>query len=254
MNEPDLAPLDPDVRELLDLERTPDPPSPGAKGRVWERVQESLLPGPPPGPAIPAAEVATASSGAALTVGALIVGAAVLVGVLGLPGPEEEAEPSAPNVHVRSLLPATVPAVLPDPPHVATPGVDDPTPEPEAGPAAVEPLSEPVAEPNVTRTATVQRPKRDAPDRLEEERRLLDGGRRALRDGRASDALDAVAAHKARYPRGKLVEEREALRIRAFDRMGKATLAREVALRFLARYPSSIHRDIVERIVGSKEP
>ena len=87
-------------------------------------------------------------------------------------------------------------------------------------------------------------------DRLTHWRRLLDEARAALSGGRAGAALEAARAHKQRFPRGALVEERESVWIRALARAGRVDEARKRAQRFFSRYPRSIYRAAVERSVG----
>ncbi|MFO0748969.1 MAG: hypothetical protein U1F43_25380 [Myxococcota bacterium] len=64
--------------------------------------------------------------------------------------------------------------------------------------------------------------------------------RRDRRPGAAND-------HARRFARGALAEEREVLRIRALAASGRAADARSAADAFRARWPKSIHRDVVDR-------
>ena len=47
------------------------------------------------------------------------------------------------------------------------------------------------------------------------------------------------------------MEEREALGIRALDKLGRRDASRAAARAFMKRYPTSIHGLAVERILGS---
>ena len=58
--------------------------------------------------------------------------------------------------------------------------------------------------------------------------------------------------HAARFRKGRLAEERDALRIRALDKLGKRDASRAAARAFTKRYPKSIHRLAVERVLGSE--
>lgn len=81
---------------------------------------------------------------------------------------------------------------------------------------------------------------------LAAERAALAEGAVALRKGDAVAALAAVRRHRARFPAGRMIEEREVLRIRALvaaDRLGDARAAADV---FRARFPRSVFRGAVE--------
>jgi hypothetical protein len=79
------------------------------------------------------------------------------------------------------------------------------------------------------------------PDR-EAERRLIDRCTAALARGDAEGALLAAREHARRFRGGALVEEREALTIRALRMLRRTSEADARARSFLARWPSSIHR------------
>ncbi|MCC6747617.1 MAG: hypothetical protein IT371_08170 [Deltaproteobacteria bacterium] len=125
---------------------------------------------------------------------------------------------------------------------------------PTAGAAHVEAKPNPPVRPSARETAPVGRWPRtrrgsagsgppagpiDA-DTLAAERALLDGVRHALGKGALEEALAGLAEHGERFPRGVLVEEREALAILAQLRSGALSLARRRAARFHARYPQSM--------------
>jgi hypothetical protein len=78
---------------------------------------------------------------------------------------------------------------------------------------------------------------------LREEQRLLDTARDAIVRGEPEGALVPTASHAARFPRGVLAEERDALRIRALARLGRLDEARESFARFRAAYPHSFLLD-----------
>lgn len=71
------------------------------------------------------------------------------------------------------------------------------------------------------------------------ELRLLEPARRNIAGGNFSAALSAILRHQREYPRGQLVEEREALRVRALWGMGARSEAQSAAVRFRQRYPHS---------------
>ncbi|MCB9549952.1 MAG: hypothetical protein H6706_29440 [Myxococcales bacterium] len=75
---------------------------------------------------------------------------------------------------------------------------------------------------------------------LAAERALLAGVAAALRRGDGAEALRGVDGHRARFPRGRLVEEREALAVRALVLAGRHDEARAAAEAFAARFPDSL--------------
>ena len=245
MTERNTEELDPDVRSLLDAERAPESPPAGASERVWERVRESVS-APPAGP--PAGAVGSGALPVALTT----LGVVAVVGavVVGLSGDEQSHDrpPLPPQAPVEALVdPLVAPVTDLEPATVAVIPV-----------APTQEIAE-AREPVDLEPAAPARPKRAERGRSADkaalqssEQELLDRGRRALREGRAAVALQVAEEHRARFRRGRLVEEREALRIRSLDRLGRGDASREAARAFLKRYPSSIHRLAVERVLGSE--
>jgi hypothetical protein len=90
--------------------------------------------------------------------------------------------------------------------------------------------------------ARTERPRDEGgPDR-EAERRLIDRCTAALARGDAEGALLAAREHARRFRAGALVEEREALTIRALRMLRRTSEADARTRSFLARWPTSIHR------------
>ncbi len=85
---------------------------------------------------------------------------------------------------------------------------------------------------------------------LNAERRLLDVARGALERGEPAVALDATTKHQRLFPGGVLVQEREAMAIRALAMLGRFTEARARAARFRVRFPDSILWPAIESAVG----
>jgi hypothetical protein len=81
---------------------------------------------------------------------------------------------------------------------------------------------------------------------LAAERSLVDRARTALGRGQSADALAALDTHAARYPHGRLSEEREALAVDALARSGRMDLALARAARFRTSYPNSVFRGVVD--------
>ena len=246
MNDAESTGLDADILSLLEAERSPELAPAESKERVWERVQETLaLPPVASGP--PETAVLT-GSGAATVVGYVVVVGIIAAAVVSQTQPQIASYNPPPEASVQKLMeprPQAASTLPPMVPVVVTP--------PER---LEEAATAPVAQSAPAPTSGVRAPgrARRAPSTTssaEAERSLLDQGRRALREGRANAALSVADEHRARFPRGRLVEEREALRIRALDRLGRRDASRAAARDFMKRYPSSIHGLAVERILGS---
>jgi hypothetical protein len=86
---------------------------------------------------------------------------------------------------------------------------------------------------------------------LAAERELLDRARRALARGDTPDAERALELHTRRHPNGLLLEEREALAIKALMDVGRAEEARRRAGKFKERYPRSLFGPAVEEAIGT---
>jgi hypothetical protein len=86
---------------------------------------------------------------------------------------------------------------------------------------------------------------------LAAEQALLDVARAALSRGDAQGAIEAAQRHAEEYPKGQLVEEREAILIRALVQVGAAEEARTRALRFHARFPDSIFGRTIDAAIAS---
>jgi hypothetical protein len=84
---------------------------------------------------------------------------------------------------------------------------------------------------------------------LREESEMILGARRVLRAGDPLRALTLLAAARARFPEGILVQEREALSIEALVRSGQRALATKRAEAFLRAYPKSPHGADIKRVV-----
>jgi hypothetical protein len=96
-----------------------------------------------------------------------------------------------------------------------------------------------------TSGAGSERPK-PAPQGLEAERAVLDTARSALGRGDGAEALRSVEEHAARFPRGVLAEEREAMGIQALRLLHRDDEASARLHRFRARFPASLMRPALE--------
>jgi len=118
------------------------------------------------------------------------------------------------------------------------------TPEPQP----VTPAISPERERPPTRRPSSESASRDTS--LAAERHLLEIARAALARGRAPEALDALATHRARFADGQLSEERDALRVQALASAGRDAEARAAAAAFRARYPHSMFEAVVRAALG----
>jgi hypothetical protein len=106
-------------------------------------------------------------------------------------------------------------------------------------------------EPDVTESSRVRGNPAPVPSPLAAERELLDRARKALARGDARDAERALDLHGRRHPAGLLLEEREALAIKALVDLGRAEDARRRAGKFKERYPRSLFGPAVDEAIGT---
>ncbi len=79
---------------------------------------------------------------------------------------------------------------------------------------------------------------------------LVDRARALVRAGDPGGALRVVDEYGRRFPRGVLSEEASLLRIEAVVARGDRVAASDLARRFRAEYPRSVHLDKVQWMVG----
>ncbi|MCY0992241.1 sigma-70 family RNA polymerase sigma factor [Nannocystis sp. ILAH1] len=104
---------------------------------------------------------------------------------------------------------------------------------------AIAARSEPSADPPppVPRATAASPPAK--PDRLSAEVSLLDQARGRLDEGAAAVALALLVAHAREFPRGALVDAREAARVDALCQLNRAAEAEAVAQRLVVEFPTS---------------
>jgi hypothetical protein len=231
MSDTDLPPLDEDVSDLLlrAAKARANIPA-GAQGRVLAGVEAALGPGPGPGGGSHGASTPPVSANAwrlwpiaaAFVVGG-VTGALVMRALASVPFVPERI------VYVDRPAPSS-PAVLP---------------------AVEAPVEPPPAPPPTTRaTAPSSAIAASTPDGdLAAERQLLDVARHAIEQQDGAAALDAVTRHERRFPNGVLVQEREAMAIRALLLLGRGDDARSRADRFRQRFPDSLLLPAVDAAV-----
>ncbi len=98
---------------------------------------------------------------------------------------------------------------------------------------------------------TVRTVRVDAGASLAGEQALLEMARSALTRSRGPEALEALGRMRRDFPSGRLVEERDSLRVQALAVAGRTNDARDAAAEFLSRHPNSIYRPLVENTVQS---
>jgi hypothetical protein len=113
-----------------------------------------------------------------------------------------------------------------------------------AEPNVVQPLVEPLK-------AAVAKHVVEGSDGLDE-LRLLERARQFDRRGDYSAALAVTREHQRRFSDGRLVEERDALRIRALMGLGRATEAGETAALFRRKFPRSVLLETIDRMMASR--
>ena len=208
------------VQELIEQAKALRPVPQAARARVLKRAQASALAGAPL--RISKQPVPVSNSPRAWLVGAasatLLVGAAAFA------------------LHGRQK-PISVPA----PASVASAPVV-PSPQFEAAASASassQPSGLELRAPSTAQSSAapgVARPAESYARELE----LLHRAHAAYGNRDFANALRLLAEHARRFPKGRLAEEREALRVRALNSSGQSESARHAAHAFAARFPQSV--------------
>lgn len=255
MNDHDIPPMDADVRALVRSAAKVEPAPAGARERVLDRVVQVVG---PPGGGGGGGEAGT--SGAAglsgtnpsraslrflrrslpLVASFALGGGVVAVALHRAPEAKSFVEPG-----VRSF-------VGPSPADSLTglsAEAEDVAALPTSGTAPSNPRE--VMPSLATASVEAKPPPSPSRDQLTAERRLLDLARGALEREEPQAALDATSQHERSYPNGALVQEREAMAIRALVLLHRASEARVRAVRFRGRFPQSLLLPTIESIVGA---
>ncbi|HRG95482.1 MAG TPA: hypothetical protein PLR99_04475 [Polyangiaceae bacterium] len=150
--------------------------------------------------------------------------------------PPATSSPAPSSAPARAVVSAQAsPAASPAPP-AASSGVALAPTAPTA--PTVEPPAQPALEPSA-RPQTL----------LDEERGLLERGRVALARRDWVSSLEAVRAHRQRFPKGQLAEERDALEVQGLAAGGHTADARRRGEAFLAAYPQSMLRGRIDALL-----
>jgi hypothetical protein len=248
VTDPDLPPLDGDIRALVRRVANVEPAPGGARARVLDRVERVVgLPGGPGGgggsggpPGVPDSSASRAPTRLAQRLLPLAASFALGGGVTAIalhraPAAPMLAEP--PRIVYVERPAAAVPIVEP-------PAQKDPGASPSL--LAIAPASPPARA-----SASAPAPPSPSRDQLTAERQLLDVARGALEREEPEAALEATTTHERTFPKGALVQEREAMAIRALVLLGRTDEARARADDFRSRFPQSLLLPTVESTVGS---
>jgi hypothetical protein len=213
------GPLAPPLQALLAAERrAPAPPAP-RKARVLARLEPMVAAGPGGATEAPPPHGVSTLSSSKLV---LLASMACAIGVGGAVAPGHGSAISA----LASRLP----------PPVAQAPAPSPVIPPPAPPARTSP-----------HRPSTRKPAAATPDlaSLRAEAAILEHARGALAAGDPSAALATLAEAERRFPRAFLLEEREALWIRALAGNGQHEAARARAAAFHRRFPTSIQADAI---------
>jgi hypothetical protein len=163
---------------------------------------------------------------------------------------DSEAPSGAPEGTATLESPPAAPAIERDAPRapLAAPLAGE-TSVPRAEPAPVQARSGSASSPAAQTGQSFREP--SAPAGKEEEIALLKEARAAL-SASPSQALALTERHRADYPKGALVQERELIAITALARLGQTSSARQRADRFRSLYPRSAYLKQIDRVLGEK--
>ncbi len=251
----ELEPLEPLAEDLFRAERDHVAPvHPARAARLFAKVAETVAFTTPgleaprvseaPAPTAPTAPVAaglTAKALAPWVLSAFVGG--VVTGILAR-GAADSPTPSTPGPSVSTTLVLPTPSEGPFFPEVV------PSASVMRAPSATVPVSASAPKPSSPQaTASADAPPQSLDKSLTAERALVERARVALSRHQGTMALDALAEHEATFPRGRLVEEREALRVRALVDAGHTAEAETKARAFRARWPNSVFLSAVDLAV-----
>jgi hypothetical protein len=217
------SPVSPELRTLLDQERIVPPVSVSQRARAMARARASLE-----SRALSATVAwgpASRTRWAAAAAAALVISAAVGA--------------AAYEIHSRlATAPAARRAVA------SAPRVVVSAPAPSAAAAAVPELS-------VVPVPTVAAPGLSAAEAARAELHLLRQARAEVARGDFAGAMSTIGEHTHRFKNGRLVEEREALRVKALAGLGRTAEARHAAAAFRGRFPRSVLLPTVSQMPAS---
>ncbi len=259
----ELEPLSNDLADLFEQEKRATHDDPALRANVFHGVQLAIALAPSLPPAAPvAAKTATAAKSWLATVVAksAVVKAGVVVIALGggtaavvatqhtsrgvvatWPVVVQTASPIVGPPNAINELPAA-PVAVPDP---------VPAPAPESPLANTPPISPTTAATTTAPAAPIVAAAAPSSRALSREHALIDAARAALSRGDPGGAIGSLSEHAKLWPHGALVEEREALWIKALAKEGRKSDATDRAARFRKSFPNSILLPVVESAISN---
>ena len=216
----ELPPLADDILALLEEAKPIAPLDPAIQAALLGRIGARVTVSPSGGGGTGGS--AAGAPGALATTGRAAIGIALAIGAVAGAALDHAivlASAPAPTVSVAV-------AVSQPPPVIAS--VAPPVVVAAPASAAVSLPSKPLASPAISSRG------------LAAERGILDVARAALAQGDAGDALAAAERHAHDYPEGALLEEREAIAIKALVALGRGPEARARAASFEKRFPNGL--------------
>jgi hypothetical protein len=184
----------------------------------------------PDAPPSPTAAAAQTAAGVKLTT-ALVVGLGMAAGGFAI------GRSTAPTTPPASVIASATPIATTS--TTSIPAVTVPVP------ASVDVT--PSAEPSIVKPSAPPKPTASsAQSAFDREQSLLERARSALVRHDAGAAQEALDACEREFPKSRLGEERDYLRIQLHRERGETALARERARAFLTKYPDSLLRARVE--------
>jgi hypothetical protein len=229
----DLPPLEADVRAFVDAEKSHSPSlSPAVRARIAAGVYTRLV--TPGGTSGEGGAPAQARGGLSRIVRAHPITSVVVALCVGASAGALLRPAASPRERVVYVeRPATVVS---------------PSAAAAANPAAA--ASDSAVTPSAAEPAT-PKPSVESPDTSSAERLVLDAARQALARGDASAAWISIGEHERRFPRGRLIEERDALAVRSLIGLGRVPEARRRAETLRRRFPRSIFLPAVDSALGA---
>ncbi len=218
------SPVSPEVRALFEQERVIPSLSAAQRARAMARARAALQSSV--APVVVPASAPPRTRWLAAVAAALVIGAAV-----GAAAYEIHARLAPAAVAHRGAVPAPRPIV--SAPMPAAPAAAVPEPAPAPSPSLAAPESSPA-------------------EAARAELHLLRQARAAVARDDFAAALSSIAQHTRRFKNGRLVEEREALRVKALVGLGRNDEARHAAAAFQARFPRSVLLPTVSQMPDSR--
>jgi len=236
----DLGPLPDDVSDFLDAERDLEHPEQPTRDRMFARLAPFVLPtggGGGGGTTGPAA----AGSATSATVKAAWRGKVMLSLISAAIGAAAGA-----TTHAVLTSPRSEPATI-APRETSSSGLV-PAPQATSEPAAPEPSSAATVVGSTPVSPSARAEQRVKSGGLLAERLLIESATEALTRGDSSSAIATLQRHAREFPKGQLVQEREALMVQALRASGDETSAQERAKDFKRKFPGSLQQGTVDKV------